>query len=568
MIFNKKLIYFSRYILITEKLLINMKKNLLKILATLLIITSITWIYINTSYAWVDLTVSPIKYEFTLDKWQSETKTIKLFNNTETDQNIHITIRNIKWTKDNWEPIFENTTTPSANSIANRITPWINNFTIQAWSNLDIPFTLTIPNNATPWWNYWAIFFNTEKYWNWQIKIQNQIWVLIYNKVPWNTEAEWNIDNISIHVSNWWWGWVFPNNSTNNSDSLGEKIKDLIFWDDNNSDTNNDNTNTDNNSETDNTNSNTPTNETNNDLNSATDNTWKQNSNNNQNTNTDSNKDFNVDFSIDFSNKWNVHIKPTWKIEIVDENWNVLKKIWKESIKNENWAIIWNKVVDYIPINDEDWNVFPNENRIFNQCWKWFAYETLDNEWEKTIKYFNPNEYYSKDTNKNWWYLMPWQRICSRIVNKKLTAKIDLKYTDPNWKEVEFNSAKDFYINYEETYIWLNWYVIIPWILIFFIFFFIILFKRRKKEEEEIIIDKKEIIKTEETDERPKKNITRKNKEEKIETPEIIPEKKEIKKKTIIKKDIEKKERKTTKKVKDTPNTEEKPKRTKSIKKT
>ncbi|MDD3302683.1 MAG: hypothetical protein PHN31_03930 [Candidatus Gracilibacteria bacterium] len=549
-----------------------MKNKLLKTLVSILTITSILGLFLNNSYAGVDLTVSPIKYEFTLDKGQSETKTIKLFNNTETDQNIHITIRNIKGTKDNGEPIFENTTTQSANSIANRVTPGISNFTIQAGSNLDIPFTLTIPNNATPGGNYGAIFFNTEKYGNGQIKIQNQIGVLIYNKVPGDTEAEGNIDNITIHVSNGGWGGVLPDNSTDNSDSIGEKIKDFILGDDNNNtNTNADNNNSDTNNE--NTDTNSTTKEPKNDLNSATDN-GNQNSNNNQNTN----PDFSVDFSIDFSNKGNVHIKPTGKIEIVDENGNVLKKIGKESIKNENGAIIGNKVVDYIPINDEDGNVFPNENRIFNQCWKGFAYETLDDQGEKTIKYYNPNEYYSKDTDKNGGYLMPWQRICSRIVNKKLTAKIDIKYTDPTGKEVEFNSAKDFNISYEEKYIGLNWYVIIPGILIFFIFFFIILFKRRKKEEkEEKIIYKKDTPKKEEKEEKeekveenPKRTITRKKKEEKIETKEIIPENKEKPKKTKIKTEKEtiKKERKTTTKQKETTTKEEKPKRTRTIKKT
>lgn len=216
-----------------------MKKLISKIFTILFIILFTLWLFSDISYAWVDLTVSPIKYEFNLDKWQSETKTIKLFNNTSNDLTIDITIRNIKGTKDNWQPIFDNTTTSSNDSIAKRVVPQMTSFVIKAWTNMDIPFTITVPNSATPGWHYWAVFFNTEKIWAWQIKIINQIWVLIYNDVPWNQEAEGNVNDITIKVSNWWsWGWVFYENWTTTTttwttSSIWEKLKDFIFWDDN-----------------------------------------------------------------------------------------------------------------------------------------------------------------------------------------------------------------------------------------------------------------------------------------------------------------------------------------------
>lgn len=84
------------------------------------------------------------------------------------------------------------------------------------------------------------------------------------------------------------------------------------------------------------------------------------------------------------------------------------------------------------------------------------------------------------------WYLMPWEKVYTKETKKKLTAKIKIEYTDPNWKEVEFNSAREFNVNYMEDYIWPNWYVVIPWILILLLiitFFIIWLSKKRKCPE-------------------------------------------------------------------------------------
>jgi hypothetical protein len=42
--------------------------------------------------------------------------------------------------------------------------------------------------------------------------------------------------------------------------------------------------------------------------------------------------------------------------------------------------------------------------------------------------------------------LMPREKIYTKLTKKKLTAKIKIEYTDPNWKEVDFNSARDFFV--------------------------------------------------------------------------------------------------------------------------
>jgi hypothetical protein len=48
---------------------------------------------------------------------------------------------------------------------------------------------------------------------------------------------------------------------------------------------------------------------------------------------------------------------------------------------------------------------------------------------------------------------MFWERYSQRIKKEKITALIDLSYKDKKGKKVEFNSAKEFYINYKESYI-------------------------------------------------------------------------------------------------------------------
>lgn len=416
-----------------------------KLFSLLYIFLFLFLIWKDLTFANIDVTVSPIRYEITLEKSSSTTKTIKLFNNTNSTHEIYVTVKNAIWMDDTGQPKFvENISNPYYH-LASWIYPSKTSFTIWPNSSLDVPFSIITPNKAPPWWHYWAIFFNVKESSWWQINIQKRIWVLILLKVPWVVNAEWEITNISIKVRSGWGWWKWPRSSNDNM--IWWLYKKYILW------------------------------EKDEDLSSApenTDMTWSWDT------------DFSVDLTLDFSNKWNTHLKPKWRVEIVDEDWKTLKKIWKETIKNEAWAIVWEKVVDYIPINDEDWNVLPNENRKFKQSWDWFAYETLDENWKKIIKYYDPSEYYSAKNKANKWYLMPREKVYTKDTKKKLTAKIKLEYTDPNWKEVEFNSAKEFYVNYMEDYVWLNRLVVIPWgliILIIIIFFIISIRKKRKCPE-------------------------------------------------------------------------------------
>lgn len=59
-----------------------------------------------------------------------------------------------------------------------------------------------------------------------------------------------------------------------------------------------------------------------------------------------------VSLNIPVQNEGNIHIKPTGKIYIYDGD-IVLKKVGKESIVDENGVFKGERVVDYLPINDE-----------------------------------------------------------------------------------------------------------------------------------------------------------------------------------------------------------------------
>ena len=179
-------------------------------------------------------------------------------------------------------------------------------------------------------------------------------------------------------------------------------------------------------------------------------------------------------------NDWNTHVKPKWVIELIDEDWVKIKWVWKKNIFNDNWAIIWEEIVDYIPINDNWWNVLPSSQRNFIEKWKWFPYQDLDERWKIIIKDMSPWDYYAQ---KNIWkdlVLMPWQRICYRNSNKNINAFIDIVYEDHNWEEIKFQSAKEFSINYTEKYVWINYYIVFSFFILLLLFILIFLLRRKK----------------------------------------------------------------------------------------
>ena len=467
----------------------------MKILFKILAIFIFFWI--NISFAAINMTVSPIKYELSWKEWTTITKKATLHNRGNTDIQI------VTWKSDfisswtNWSPSFvrySELVHPDQ-----QLSSWIslssNWFTVPAKSKKEIEFTITIPQNATPGWHYWAVFFKnnnsetTNSNWN-AVWINVDYWIIILLKVEWEIITDVIIDNDNISIDNnswknssskWWYSkssknnynlwkvWTWENitkkdncllDFTNSRfdwkcfDEPNEIIK-IVKWEEN----------------------------------KAVDKNKENIADKKTDKNTEKNKEkqsenFNISFKIPVDNKWNTHIKATWEIKLFDEDWNQIKQIGKKVIVNKKGAIVWEKIVDYLPINDNKGNVLPWTKRIFEPEWKWFPFKHRDNEWNIVIDYKNPWEYYSDESANKDVRLFPWERICYDKKTKKITAKFDVAYIDEQWKEVSFPSAKEFEVTYTRKYIWYNYYLIfsVIAILIFlFIFFWIIWLIRNKK---------------------------------------------------------------------------------------
>ena len=194
-------------------------------------------------------------------------------------------------------------------------------------------------------------------------------------------------------------------------------------------------------------------------------------------------------FKTNFKNNWTIHLKPKWRIELIDENWETLRNIGKETLSSPSWTFIWEKLVDYIPVNDFWGNVLPHSSREFYSNWEWFGYTVLNEDWTKTVNFKTLNEYYEDKASEKQAYLMFWEQIHTKKVKKKIIADYKISYESKDKKEKEFSEKKEFFIEYNQKYIWINYYVI-SWvgILVLIIAYFIIIHipKSKVKKEKEL----------------------------------------------------------------------------------
>lgn len=419
-----------------------------KYLSFLTLFTIVFSLWINITSANIDLMISPIKYEINVDPGDFITKTAKLINKSENTFTIHTWKSDFIPTWKNWNPKFvrKSELTNPDQELANWITINTDTFIINPKEEKIINFSINVPADATPGWHYWAVFF--KNYWSensgswWEITINVDYWVLLLITVSWEIIDDTEQWDISINTSGW--------NSWN--EYLKSVIDECII---------------------DLTNSNIDgkcldfnlykkaIEDIENQIKSWT---WEIISINEEDLK-ELEDSFKINFNIPFINNWNTHIKPIWKIKLLDENWNEIKGIWKEIIQNDQWTIIGEKIVDYIPINDIWWNILPNSERVFNPEWNWFPYEAYDENWKKIIEYWTPWEYYTKKNAEQKTYIYPWERENERLEQKKIQAIIEVAYKNYEWEDVEFSSAQDFLVNYKTKYIWLNPYFIIGSIL-------------------------------------------------------------------------------------------------------
>ena len=417
----------------------------------------------NSSHAAINFTVSPIKFELDTQTWSTIFETAMIRNNGSTWVTLKTTKTDFQANWSTWVPniVRKSELVYPDQELSTWITINIDEFTILPGEEKEIQFAIQVPNDASPWWHYWAVCFknnNSEGSTTWNVAINVDYCILVLINVDWEIVTEWDVWDADITGWGWWWTWWWWWESAQEPDDCpfvdltasryDWKCIDNFFDDDDEIDENIDDLNLD----------------------------------DEENQNPD---DFNINFEIPFINEWNTHLVPEWQITLIDEDWNQIKWVWKELIKNEHWAVIWEKVVDYLPINDDQWNVLPGQERKFDIEWKWFPYEGYDENWKQVIKYWTPEEYYSRKNIDDIWYLMPWERINERVNHEKVNAYIDISYFNKDWELVEFSSAEEFYIDYKERYVWLNPYAFIcAWLFIIvvaFLWLLLLILLRKKR---------------------------------------------------------------------------------------
>ncbi len=335
------------------------------------------------------------------------------------------------------------------------ISLWATSVTLNPGQEVTIPFTISVPSNATPGGHYGAVFFKnpgSESSAGGTVGINVDYGILVLLTVSWETDTEAEIGDPSINF----WGTIKNSSNILNIPNISQTPTPDAWY--------------------------IGKDDEGNDMYQIPDvcKLWDFSPSRFDGvcmsfdifaSKEDSyepllfENDFEVSFEIPVKNIGTTPLKPTGKITLTDEKGDIIQAIGKETISNEQGASIGDKIVDYLPINDEWGNVLPQTNRIFESIWKGFPYKTFDEKWNPTINYWTPSEYYTNKNKENAGFLMPWERVSEVRQNKKIFADIELSYKDENGEDIEFKSAKEFNVQYIEQKVTINPYIIL-WLLL------------------------------------------------------------------------------------------------------
>jgi hypothetical protein len=182
-------------------------------------------------------------------------------------------------------------------------------------------------------------------------------------------------------------------------------------------------------------------------------------------------------------NDGNIHIKPTGKIFLYDGD-NLLSRIGKQTIMDENGVYIGEKVVDFLPVNDDGGNVLPDTERVFSANWYGFASMDFDQNGKQVIKFESPSDYYSRIAQDGGQFIYPWEKLAIRKTQKTLTAKVEISYKNPKTEKEELRNIEiPVNITYVQIARVINWSLIIIILLVLFIVYTLI---RGKKQGEHV----------------------------------------------------------------------------------
>jgi len=431
-----------------------------------LCIISLIWLIslcIQITHAAIDYSVTPIRYELSLEPWESITLPASIRNNSDDIVVLPTTTSDFQANGPGWVPslVRKSELVFPDQELSTWITLWSNSLTLNPGEEWSINFTIDVPINATPGGKYWAVLFRNpgSETWGGDISINVDYGIIILVNVEGEVVVEVEIDDPIIYWGwTWWpWGrskWYNTNSDTTNSWTWSEIISGT--WTDNSNWTENQDQEDDNNQD---------------------DNGWFIWTDISWDSifiypdvcplwdfTTSKYDDFEVTFEFPIKNTWNTHIKPTWKVVLKDEN-GIIKAVGREVIANDRGAIVDQKIVDYVPINDIWGNILPQTKRIFESKWEWFPYKTFDDEWNPIINYWSPSEYYTLKNKDEAGFLMFWERVSENRTHKDITADIELIYYDEDGNPIEFNTAKTFSVQYIEQVVSINPYVVL-WLLL------------------------------------------------------------------------------------------------------
>lgn len=452
-----------------------------KILSYILFFTSIFVLSIPQGFTAINFSIDPIKYELEMAPGQSLTLTASIQNNWVSTITMPTAVSDFQANGSGGTPSFvrKSELVFPDQELSSWITLSATWVTMAPGERATINFTIDVPTDAIPWGHYGAVIFKnawSEASAGWEVGINVDYGILILITVDGDIIVDGEVWDLSI-IWGATWRWD-PKDTNENEEEISE-------W----------NEETDNNNEE--INNNTILGITPPDGTFDTCPLWDFTSSNFDGKCFDNpflpeekeeipknemiplweQEEFGVDFQVPFKNTGTTHVKPTGKIILEDSQWKQLKAIWRELIVSDLGVIMWENIVDYIPINDTDGNVLPNTKRVFEWNWEWFPYKTYDDVGNEIIQHWNPSEYYTKQNKEEAGFLMFWERVCEAKRHEKITAFIDMSYTDENGEVVEFNSAKDFYINYTEEYVGINPYVVIPIVIFLSLLWFYMLWR-------------------------------------------------------------------------------------------
>ena len=373
------------------------------------------------SSAYANLSISPLKHEFTIESGSEKSETILVSNQTEAPITLYTSKEDFVAGDDTGTPTFikPKDQTSDVYSLSNWIKLENENITLAKGESREIRFTVKVPKGSEPGGHYGAIFFSPGVTKEGQVATVERLGVLILVNVPGNIEIRGELSGFQIGKTD-----------------TAKKFSEASTF-----------------------------------------------------------ADFPIAFETKFKNAGNTHLKPTGKIELIDESGETLKGIGKESITSPAGAFMGEKLVDYIPVNDGLGNTLPKSERRFETFWEGFGYKVLAEDGKTEVKFKNLTDFYASKAAEKRAYLNFWESIHTRSVNKKITAYLNLNYEGKDREKKEFKQSKDFTVTYSEQYVGVN-YTVVGIVIIFIgglaFYIFVLVPKSKARLKEELLHEMKQ----------------------------------------------------------------------------